>query len=250
MGSLFLLGALGPAVAADQVAHVERTDDAAELRALIDEMERAAAGVTDATYTFHKTEYVGGQLLPSEQIAVKFRAPNDVYMKWVGQVDTHQELLFRPGWNDDRLRVSPGPLIPTINLDTDSRVVARTNRKTVYNLPFPWIVQNFVRDGELLASDPALAAATTVQDLGTRMVFGEPARCYAMELPKDRAPDLYAARVELCVHERTLLPARVQAWDVEDGTLKLVEDYGYEGMQLNVGLSDADFDPKHSEYHF
>jgi hypothetical protein len=30
----------------------------------------------------------------------------------------------------------------------------------------------------------------------------------------------------------------------------LIEDYGYEGLKLNAGLTDADFAMENPEYHF
>jgi hypothetical protein len=37
---------------------------------------------------------------------------------------------------------------------------------------------------------------------------------------------------------------------VDDADDQLVENYGYESLQLNAPLADADFDPKNPEYHF
>ena len=214
---------------------------------LIDEMQVAAAAMVDATYTFHKVELVGGNLQPAEQTAVKYRAPNDFYMKWIGEVGTGQELLFQPGWNDDRMRISPGPLVPTVNLSVDSRLASRTNRHTVRHAPLPTIVQNFVNDEAALV---AAAEIPSIQELGARMVYGDSCRCFQLEMPKEKLPELYASRIEICISDRTHLPARIQAWDVEGGMLQLVEDYGYEEMHVNVGLTDADFDPENKAYNF
>jgi hypothetical protein len=32
-------------------------------------------------------------------------------------------------------------------------------------------------------------------------------------------------------------------WGVEDGELRMLEQYGYEALKVNVGLLPADFDP-------
>ena len=40
---------------------------------------------------------------------------------------------------------------------------------------------------------------------------------------------------------------RIRVYDRDD---ELIENYGYEKLDLNAPLSDADFDPKNPEYHF
>ena len=40
---------------------------------------------------------------------------------------------------------------------------------------------------------------------------------------------------------------RIRVYDRDD---QLVENYGYENLDLNAPLVDADFDPKNPEYHF
>jgi len=242
-------GAVAPAepVEVTATAEVALPASVVVFRGVLREMQAAAAAMVDASYTFHKVELVNGSLQPAEQTAVKFRAPNDFYMKWVGEVDTGQELLFRPGWNDDRMRVSAGPLVPTVNLSVDSRLASRTNRHTVRHAPLPTIVQNFTNDEAVLV---AAQTIPTVKELGSRMVYGDPSTCYQLETPKAQLPALYATRVEICVSDRTHLPSRIQAWDVEGGMLQLVEDYGYEGLRINIGLTDVDFDPDNKAYNF
>jgi len=215
---------------------------------VIAQMQAAATQLRDATYLFHKQEYANGRQQPAERIAVKYRAPNDIYMQWLAPSHKGRELLFRPGWNDDRLRISPGRWLPTINLNPRGRLAMRGNRHSIYQLPFPTIIANFVDSAALIRANPALRAHTT--DLGEQRHFGESGHCYRLLLPNDREPRLYAAEVMLCVSRRTGLPLRIQAWDVEDGRLRQVEDYGYENVRINKGLTDLDFDPENSEYGF
>ncbi len=211
-------------------------------------MQATAAQVRDATYIFYKQEYADGEQQPAQRIAVKYRAPGDIYMKWLGPAYEGRELLFRPVWNDDRLRISPGRWLPTVSLNPQGGLAMRGNRHSIHALPFPAIVQNFADSAALVAADPALQAQ--VSDLGEQHHFGEAGHCYRLRLPKDHEPRLYAAEVMLCVSLRTGLPLVIKNWDVEDGRFRQVEDYGYENVQVNVGLGDDDFDPDNPEYHF
>jgi outer membrane lipoprotein-sorting protein len=49
-----------------------------------------------------------------------------------------------------------------------------------------------------------------------------------------------------------LIPLRYAAylWPEKDGEPVLEEEYTYLNVQLNVGLTDADFDPENENYHF
>ena len=215
---------------------------------VIDAMAKAAASMQDAVYVFHKQEYVDGEQRAAERMAVRFRAPNDFYLTWRGPVHQGRELLFRPGWNGDRLRVSPGRWLPTLNLDPRGALAMHGNRHSIFELPFPAIVQNFSDSAALLRANPVLQAHVT--DLGEQSRLGDIVHCYHLQLPKRQEPRLYAMETELCVSLRTGLPVTIRNWDVEDGALRLVEDYGYEGVQVNVGLTDLDFDPDNPAYGF
>ncbi len=215
---------------------------------VISDMQTATARLRDATYLFHKQEYVDGRQQPAQRIAVKYRAPYDIYMKWLEPVHAGRELLYRATGNRGRLRVSPGRWLPTLDLDPRGRLAMRGNRHSVLELPFPAIIKNFTDSAALIRANPALRARIT--DLGRQTHYGETAHCYHLQLPKAQEPRLYAAEVLLCVSLRTGLPLRIRSKDVEDGQLRQVEDYGYENVQLNVGLGDRDFDPDNPAYGF
>ena len=49
------------------------------------------------------------------------------------------------------------------------------------------------------------------------------------------------------------IPIRYIAYDwpaVEGDQLKVIEEYNYLNLKMNVGLTDADFDPNNPEYNF
>ena len=211
-------------------------------------MQTAAAQARDATYIFHKQEYADGKQRPAERTAVKYRAPNDVYMKWLGPVHKGRELLYRSTGNRGRLRINPGRWLPNINLDPRGRLAMHGNRHSIFDLPFPAIVKNFTDSATLIRANPALRAR--IDDLGEQRRLGETGHCYHLQLPKKQEPRLYAAETELCVSLRTGLPLTIKSWDEEDGAFRLVEDYGYENVRVNVGLTDLDFDPDNPAYGF
>lgn len=214
----------------------------------IEAMQQAAAKLHDATFHLHKREWVGSEMTPRETLAVKFQRPLALYMRWVGEVNQGREVLFRSGWNDGRLRVDPGGLVPTLNLDPHGRLAMRNSRHAIHSTSPLHTVEMIVGDVQRLQANPDHEAK--VEDRGEHRIHGESARCLVSHLPKDRDPAYYARRVEVCFANRTDLPIRVRAWDHEGGEVRLVEEYVFEDLQVNVGLSSADFDPDHPEYGF
>lgn len=58
--------------------------------------------------------------------------------------------------------------------------------------------------------------------------------------PKDRRCDSYCYRSIISFDLEKKVLIQVRNFDWED---RLIEDYGYEDLQLHAGLTDADFDP-------
>jgi len=69
-------------------------------------------------------------------------------------------------------------------------------------------------------------------------------RCVEGRFP---APGYYAPRLRICVFVGSKLLSRVQAWDASE---RLVEDYEYRDLRVNVGLRDRDFATDNPAYNF
>ena len=60
-------------------------------------------------------------------------------------------------------------------------------------------------------------------------------------------PDYYAGRLVLWIDEELQLPLQIDLYDHEGA---LYEHYEHHDLEVNVGLTAADFDPKNPAYHF
>ncbi len=67
---------------------------------------------------------------------------------------------------------------------------------------------------------------------------------------KTRCRTLRGHKAEFCVDPASGLPSNIRVWNHEDGVDRLVEDYLYEDIRVNVGLRDEDFDPANEAYGF
>lgn len=219
-----------------------------QLQARLGPMVQAEARARDAVYTLHRREWVDGALGPVQQMAVKWRRPNDVYLRWVGQVYSGREVLYSPRANDGKVYVSVGPMVPTMTLNPDSSVLQRGQRHGLSDVGPAFPVQKVMGDLNRTAANPDHPQRAV--DLGARTVAGERAWCFHAWMPRDLDPRYYAREAEVCVGDRLGLPVSFKVWDEVNGQLTLVEEFMFEGMQINVGLTDADFRPDHPAYGF
>jgi hypothetical protein len=221
----------------------------ADLAARLRAMDEATRALRDATCTFYKREYKGGQL-EQEVILLKVRSsPRATYLKWIGDEYTDREVIWREGWNDGELRAHKGSFPDfTLDLAVDSRLAMYGTRHPVTLAGFAFTVEMLVRDFRLLDARPE--CLLRFADLGVQQVRGAASRCIDAELDKERCPALYGRRARVCVHEQLALPTSVEIWDLEDGEVRLVEEYGYEQISVDTGLTDLDFDPENPAYDF
>ena len=101
------------------------------------------------------------------------------------------------------------------------------------------ITSNFERAGR--------AGDLEVRDLGRQTEDGRTLRMFEGILPSNPAKKYYGYRATVAIDEEWKLPVAVKVYDWDD---KLVENYHYSDIRVNVGLSDKDFDPANPDYNF
>lgn len=220
--------------------------DAQRLRDEVYAMERAYTGVKDYTATFYKQERVNGTLMPVETIMLKFRKPFSVYLRWTGDQFNGREVLYVRGWNDDKIRAHQGSFPDiTVNLKPDASLAMKGNRHPITDLGFGEVIDKIVRGARLSEMRPQ--DNVVYVDHGESIVHNTRARCIESVAPIKKFSPYYSHRAKVCFDVKTKMPVRISIWDDNDS---LVEDYGFENIRLNVGLTDTDFDPANSNYNF
>ena len=210
------------------------------------ESEAAYDRVTSYTAVFHKQQRVAGKLLPEETILLKCRRkPFSLYMKWMKAPYKGSELLYVAGWNEDRIRAHRGGILRFItrNLDPRDPGLMAGNLRPVTSTGIGYLLETVatnirkaVKVGEL-----------TFSERGQETVYGRRTRVLEVVVPKERARDYDGYRYVINQDVESKILVRIRIYDRDD---QLVENYGYENLDLNAQLADADFDPKNPEYHF
>jgi outer membrane lipoprotein-sorting protein len=217
----------------------------ADFLQLLDEMERAYAGVDHYTATFLIQEFVDGKLQPKQLIALKFKKPFKVYLRWLEGPNEGRQAIYPAGADGNELWVRVPLLVGavTVSLDPHSSRARKGSRHPITDIGIgrllEFIAANVRRGlerGEL-----------TIADGGPRTTFGRPAWRYILHFPDDPGRGYYCKTAVLDVDREHRLPIFADIYDWHD---QLVERYGYLQLRLNPGLTDADFDPKNPEYGF
>jgi hypothetical protein len=82
---------------------------------------------------------------------------------------------------------------------------------------------------------------------GEENVYGRNTQVMVIDIPHESAEDYDGARFAINQDVETKILSRNRVYD-RDG--RLVENYGYENLDLDAHLTDADFDPKNLNYDF
>ncbi len=224
--------------------HCEQNLDPAEaLRICIGTMK----GVDDYIVVVHQVQRVGGKLLPEEVILYKFKRPNSVYLRSIGEVNNGQEIIYREGWNDGKMMGHMGGALDGIilNLKPGSSMASKRTRHTIDESSLIYMMNTLERSMDHAKAHPK--DNMIVEDIGTKKIFGKQVRLIRIKLPHGEDYPYYAPVSIFGIDRERYLPLYYRSYG-PDG--KMWEDYRYRDLKTNVGLTDLDFDPKNPKYNF
>ncbi len=210
---------------------------------IVQESLKAYDRVHDYTAVYHKEERLkSAKLRPKEIIFVKFRKPNQIYMKWIEEPNKGMELIYPV--RENKLVVEPGGLLdvitPKMYLNPTDKLSLLENRHPITEADLGYFIRRYSEDiqtakekGELqVRLDEGVDFKGSLAD---RVEFFLPQNGY------------YCSRSVVYFDQKSRLPLHVEFYDTEN---QLFERYSYTQLQLNVGLQDIDFDEENPKYDF
>ena len=214
--------------------------------------------VQDYTCTLVKRERIDGDLQNPQYIRAFVRAgrneagkpvPLSVFLEYVAPAKVKgRKVLYVAGQNDNQMLVRNGGKrfnYVTVKVDPQSEAALRESRAPITEIGFENMTRTFVRlIQENIRRDPNSA--------NTKLTFFKAAKvndriCTRVLVVHPTAdPELEFAEVDVYVDDELHVPIRIEGYDWpkrEGQPMPLLFEYTYEDLQINVGLTDADFSP-------
>jgi hypothetical protein len=236
------------------VALVAAPDEKPSLRdviALVEESRVALQDVRDYTAEFTKDELIRGRLR-TQVMDIKVREkPFSVYLRYRSKKEAGRQALFVEGRDDDSLLVRDAGfkrMLGTMKLSLQNPMVTCENRHPVTELGICKVVETALAIWRREEKLPGILPEVTI---GSSARFADADCCTVQVQYQNRSPELEFQKACVWFDRQTKLPVRAERYgwaDEAGGAPPLVEAYSYRNIQTNVGLTDADFDPR--QYRF
>jgi hypothetical protein len=210
--------------------------------------------IQDCAYTFVKREEVNGKLGEHEAIFMKVRhAPFSVYCYTLGPKQAKgQEAIYVEGRNNGKVLAHVTgfrhKLVGMVTLDTDSPEIMEDNRYSLISAGPLKMVEKVVGLYKLEMTQ----GESDVQIFAGAKVDNHTCTCVQVAHAV-RQQNFPFQMTRIFYDEQTSLPIRWEAYDWPRNAgerQRLAEEYTYRNLQVNCGLTDADFDPKNPKYGF
>ena len=268
---------LGSAAAAEEaerpeeLGSLEGSDGPTEIDSMEIILEMAREGheriqneIRDYSCLLIKRERVQGRLGDYHYMYAKVRhardtagqgaaAPFSVYLRFLGPPELKgREVLYVDGENDGLLIARKGGLrfaSVTTELDPTSELAMRDNRYPLTEFGIENLVRRFVE----VVEEGVLLQDCTIQLLEGAKVDGRPCMCIEVKQrgTLENRAEFYLARVYIDDELRVPIHYEAFGWpESDDGSPRLLEQYTYRDLKLNIGLDDDDFSRGNPAYGF
>jgi hypothetical protein len=213
-----------------------------------------ARELRDCAYTFVKRESIAGKMTDHEAMFMKVRhEPFSIYVYTLGPKQPKgQEAIYVAGRNDDKVLVHVTgirhKLVGMLSLDPNAPEVMDGNRYPITSGGYVNMLSKIIR----LYQQEMAEGVSEVQIIPGAKVDGHVCTCVQVSHPHPGRNFVFHT-TRMFYNDATGLPLRWEAYDFpqQPGQAPIpAEEYTYRNVQLNVGLTDADFDPNNPQYAY
>ncbi len=218
--------------------------------------------VIDYTATLTKRLRIKGKLQPEEKMLIKIRHPIEsekpgesvpfsIYTRFLDP-KKGQEAIWVEGRNENKL-VAHGPVgilnLMTLNLDPQGKMAMNGNRYPIWDAGMLNLIKLMTKKArnDIQFDDCRV-------ELRRNVMLRDDAKCTCFVIVHEQeAKHFEYHRVEIYIDDERNLPIgfRSFSWPTSaGGKPRLEELYYYTDVKINVGLTDADFDPANEAYDF
>ena len=221
------------------------------------------ANVTDYTAILVKRERIDGVLGQHEFMSIKVRnrkvsqgaivQPLSVYLSFLKPASVQgREVIYVENQNDGNIVAHEGgfkgKFLPTVTIPPNGMLAMRGQRYPMTDIGVENLIIKLIERGEQARQFPDVQCD-----------FRKNARvkdrvCTVLEVTQPtKHPQLEFFKAQVFIDDELNVPVRYIAYDWparEGAPLEVLEEYNYLDLKVNVGLTDADFDPRNPSYNF
>ena len=211
-------------------------------RIINDSME-AFKKVSDYTCRLDKKVYKNDTIYSDPDIFVKFKKPTHYYFRWDEGPFKGQEVIFVSGRHNDQIVAHPGGAFRfiTLRLDPNGRLAMRRNHHSLKESGMEEIMR-IIESDYLLCKKTGLGK---ISFMGEDRIDGRDTWRIQGVFPKDNG--FFAHKITLSFDKVLQLPVKITVCDESN---RVIEEYFFRNLRINVGFKDCDFDPENPAYHF
>jgi len=218
--------------------------------------------VKDYTCTLVKRELVEGRLSDTEFLFLKLRhgrtpqgepaVPFSVYLRFLAPAQLEgREVLYVEGRYHGKLIARRGGLrmaYMTFGLDPKGGLAMQDNRYPITEIGFKNLMNRLIE----VANEDMQYGECEVKYFTGAKINGRSCTMAQVTHPVPR-PHFRYHMARIFIDDALQLPIRYAAYDWPEtpaGQPRLMEEYTYLDLKLNVGLTDRDFDYRNESYNF
>jgi hypothetical protein len=226
-------------------------------------LANSQANVNDYTAVLVKREEIDGTLNPHEYMYVKVRnrkvaggqvvQPLSVYLNFLKPTAIKgREVIYVEGRNEGNIVAHEGgfkgKFLPTVSVPPDGMLAMRGQRYPLTEIGVENLIVKLIERGQRARQSP------DVQCEFRKNARVKDRTCTVMQVTQPtRRPNAEFYQAQIFIDDQLNMPIRYVAYNwpaQEGGELQVIEEYTYLNLKVNVGLSDADFDPHNPAYNF
>jgi len=209
-----------------------------DIAAILRKCNAAFAGVNDYSCILHRKDVVNGTMKEHSNVLFQYKKPSRFYMKWLKY---KIEAIYAEGKYNNKMVIHGGLLFNFVSIAVDPKAALKYSRHTLPEADIGHIlklVETNYRKAE--ADKDASVVFEQEEKLDQRMTWR-----FKAVFPADR--DYYGHVIHINIDKELYLPIKIKVlgWKNE-----LLEEYYYEDLKVNVGLTDENFDVNNKEYKF
>jgi outer membrane lipoprotein-sorting protein len=208
-----------------------------EMLQMVMNMDKAYSKVNDYSTIFLKQERIGGKLREKETIKVYFKKPSNLYMEWINEPNKGRQVIFRKGYNKDKLLARVKVLWgnQTVSLDPKGDMAMKDNRHPITEMGLGFLIESLIKNVKKADEKKELKIIYR----GEKKMFERDVYLLEGVMPEDKNKGYYCYRTVLAIDKQSGLPIHYEGYMWDD---LLYESYSFTELKINIGIEDKIFE--------